>query len=70
MADRDATKKKMKSATDPDEVKYYDGLQAAIKILMNSVYGVFASSFYRFTDHKIGASITAYAWKNIKDIIT
>jgi DNA polymerase I len=70
MADRDATKKKMKSTTDPEEVKYYNGLQAAIKILMNSVYGVFASSFYRFTDQKIGASITAYARKNIKDIIT
>ncbi|WP_455392928.1 DNA-directed DNA polymerase [[Eubacterium] cellulosolvens] len=70
MEDREAIKKKMKSASDPEEVKYYDGLQAAIKILMNSVYGVFASSFYRFTDQKIGASITAYARKNIKDIIT
>ena len=70
MKDRDAAKHKMKSAKTPDEKKYYDGLQAAIKILMNSVYGVFASAFYRFTDQKIGASITAYARKNIKDIIT
>jgi DNA polymerase I len=69
MEDRDAAKQKMKSAKDPDEKRYYDGLQAAIKILMNSVYGVFASAFYRFTDPKIGASITAFARKNIKDII-
>jgi DNA polymerase I len=70
MADRNDAKQKMKAATDPDEIKYYDGLQAAIKILMNSVYGVFASAFYRFTDQKIGASITAFARKNIKDIIS
>ncbi len=70
MADREKTKQKMIEATDPEMVKYYDGLQAAIKILMNSVYGVFASQFYRFTDQKIGASITAFARKNIKDIIT
>ena len=69
MADRDSAKQKMKAATKPEEIQYYDGLQAAIKILMNSVYGVFASSFYRFTDQKIGASITAFARKNIKDII-
>ena len=70
MKDRDAAKHKMKSAKDPNEKRYYDGLQAAIKILMNSVYGVFASAFYRFTDPKIGAAITAFARKNIKDIIT
>ncbi len=69
MNDRESAKQKMKAATDPDEKRYYNGLQDAIKILMNSVYGVFASNFYRFTDPKIGASITAFARKNIKDII-
>jgi DNA polymerase I len=70
MKDRDDIKRKMASAGTADERKYYDGLQFAIKILMNAVYGVFASSFYRFTDQKIGSSITAFARKNIKDIIT
>ncbi len=69
MSDREAAKKRMKEAKNPDEKKYYNGLQEAIKILMNSVYGVFASDFYRFTDQRIGASITAFARKNIKDII-
>jgi DNA polymerase I len=69
MTDREAAKKKLKEAKEPDEKRYYNGLQEAIKILMNSVYGVFASNFYRFTDQRIGASITAFARKNIKDII-
>jgi DNA polymerase I len=69
MSDRDEAKLKMKGAKNEDEFKYYNGLQDAIKILMNSVYGVFASAFYRFTDPKIGESITAFGRKNIKDII-
>jgi DNA polymerase I len=36
---------------------------------MNSVYGVFASAFYRFTNQTIGASITAFARENIKGVI-
>ena len=44
-------------------------MQEAIKILMNSVYGVFASYFYRFTNLDIGASITAYAREYVKDIL-
>ncbi|MDD4307342.1 MAG: DNA polymerase domain-containing protein [Thermoplasmata archaeon] len=70
MKDRDDTKKKMKAAKTPEEKQYYDGLQAAIKVLMNAVYGVFASSFYRFTNPKIGASITAFARENTKSIIS
>ena len=69
MKARDDTKAKMKAAKTPEEVRYYDGLQAAIKVLMNSFYGVFASSFYRFTDRSIGSSITAYARERTKGII-
>ncbi|MEM2943558.1 MAG: DNA polymerase domain-containing protein [Methanomassiliicoccales archaeon] len=69
MKDRDEIKKKMKEAGSPDEYRYYDGLQGAIKVLMNAFYGVFASSFYRFTDRKIGGSITAFARETIKGII-
>lgn len=68
MKERDEVKKKMESA-DGKEKEYYDGLQSAIKILMNSFYGVFASSFYRFTDKRIGESITSFARKNIKNLI-
>ncbi|OPY34182.1 MAG: DNA polymerase [Methanomassiliicoccales archaeon PtaU1.Bin124] len=69
MKERDDTKKKMRQAQTKEEVLYYDGLQGAIKILMNSFYGVFASSFYRFTDKNIGSSITAFARETTKGII-
>lgn len=69
LADRDSIKRRMKEAETPEEQRYYDGLQAAVKVLMNAFYGVFASSFYRFTDRKIGSSITAFARETIKGII-
>jgi len=59
----------MREATEPQLREFYDGLQAAIKILMNAFYGVLASSFYRFNDPKVGASITAFARERIKGII-
>ncbi len=68
MDERDNVKEKMKHS-EGEERKYYKGLQDAIKILMNSFYGVFASSFYRFTDERIGESITAFARENIKRVI-
>jgi DNA polymerase I len=69
MDERAVTKKAMKDAKSPEEREYYNGLQEAIKILMNSFYGVLASSFYRFTDPKIGASITSFAREATKDLI-
>ncbi len=69
MAERDEIKSKMKKAKTDEEKDYFDGLQFAIKTLMNAVYGVFASAFYRFTNPKIGASITAFARENTKGII-
>ncbi len=68
MEERDEVKRKMKDSSGKD-VEYLDGLQSAIKVLMNSFYGVFASSFYRFTDPRIGESITAFARENIKTVI-
>ena len=59
MADRDEAKKLQAAAKTENEENYYKRVQEAIKILMNSVYGVFASYFYRFTNLDIGASITA-----------
>jgi DNA polymerase I len=69
MEERASTKRAMNDAKTPDEKDYYNGLQEAIKILMNSFYGVLASSFYRFTDPKIGASITAFSREATKDLI-
>jgi len=69
MRQRREVKAKLKTEASPDRKEYYDRLQFAIKILMNAFYGVLASSFYRFTNPQIGASITAFARENIKSII-
>jgi len=69
MKERDDIRRRMKTAS-PDEHHYLDGLQNAVKVLMNSFYGVFASSFYRFTDKNIGSSITAFARATVKGIIS
>ena len=72
MEERDRQKEAMKVArTKGDEITafFHDRLQFAVKILMNSFYGVFASSFYRFTHQDIGASITAWARSNIRGVI-
>ena len=69
MLERDRLKRLMKEAESEDEREYYRGLQEAVKILMNAFYGVFASSFYRFTDQRIGASITAFARETIQGVI-
>ncbi len=66
---REETKALAKRASTEEERRYYSGLQEAVKVLMNSVYGVFASSFYRFTDRSIGSSITAFARETVKSII-
>ena len=58
-----------RAAGDEAEAFLQDQLQYAIKILMNSFYGVFASNFYRFTHADLGASITEWARHNIRDII-
>jgi len=69
MERRDQLKKRAREAESKDEQRFYNGLQEAVKILMNSFYGVMASAFYRFTDRAIGESITAYARENIKKVI-
>ncbi len=58
-----------REASSPELATYYDGLQGAVKVLMNSFYGVLASSFYRFTRKEIGAAITAFARQAITSVI-
>ncbi len=69
MGERDRLKRELKAAKDEDARLYLDGLQNAVKILMNSFYGVLASSFYRFTNKEIGAAITAFARETTKSVI-
>ena len=69
LADRDHFRTLARNAPTPEVRQYYDGLQNAVKVLMNSFYGVLASSFYRFTDKAIGSAITAFAREAITSII-
>lgn len=72
MKDREEFKSKMKDAKKKDDretFEYYKGLQEAVKVLMNAIYGVFASSFYRFTNRDIGSSITAFARQSVQELI-
>ncbi len=69
LADRDRFRRESRAASSPELAQYYDGLQNAVKILMNSFYGVLASSFYRFTNKEIGAAITSFAREAITSII-
>lgn len=69
MSQRDVHKAGMRNASDEAQRSYHDQMQYAVKILMNSFYGVFASGFYRFTHRQLGESITAWARQNIKTII-
>ena len=72
MAQRDVHKAALKAAKQEGNVQqesFHDSMQYAVKILMNTFYGVFASGFYRFTPRDLGSSITAWARHNIKAII-
>ncbi len=69
MVQRQEIRRRMEEAKTEEEGEYHGRLQDAVKVLMNAFYGVMASSFYRFTDPKIGGSITAFARENIKEVI-
>jgi DNA polymerase I len=69
LTDRDRFRRAQAAGASDEIRQYYDGLQNAVKILMNSFYGVLASSFYRFTDKEIGAAITSFAREEITSII-
>jgi DNA polymerase I len=73
MAKRDEHKLALKHAKQEQDASaegFHDAMQYAVKILMNSFYGVFASGFYRFTHRDLGSSITAWARQNIKSVIS
>ena len=69
LAERARFRQAAQAAKSPEMREYYDGLQNAVKVLMNSFYGVLASSFYRFTNKDIGAAITAFGRDAITSII-
>lgn len=65
MKDRYYAKKEYKRTMDPK----WDRIQWAVKIQLNSLYGLFTSNFYRFTNRRIGETITAFAREEIQRLI-
>jgi len=61
MDERDKAKRKLKETGN----EYYNRLQDALKVLMNALYGVFGSDFYRFTNIGIAESTTTTARNTI-----
>ena len=56
--DRNASKKKMKSAKNDNEESIYDGEQLAVKLLMNSIYGFFGAAATGILPHVPTAMVT------------
>jgi len=57
--------KAQEGVNDPDRLKelkeleaYYDMLQQAKKLFLNSTYGAYLNSYFRFNDPRLGASVT------------
>jgi len=59
-------KRLMKKATDRIEEKSYNLMQAAVKVIMNSYYGVTTSPFFRLFRPQVGAAITHCGRRLIK----
>ncbi|MFB6132564.1 MAG: DNA-directed DNA polymerase, partial [Halanaeroarchaeum sp.] len=54
-------KKALRNEHDPDSTEYdvYDRQQAAVKVIMNSLYGVLGWERFRLYDKEMGAAVTA-----------
>ncbi len=54
-------KKSLRNANDPesDDYRLYDQQQAAVKVIMNSLYGVLGWERFRLYDKQMGAAVTA-----------
>jgi len=56
---RNNTRKKMKTITDKQLLKVYNGLQLSYKIIANSVYGQLSTTFCEFANSDVAESVTA-----------
>ncbi len=63
--ERNFAKGKYKETGDPA----WDRIQYSVKVLSNAFYGLVTSAFYRFTNKKIGESVTAFGREHLKNLI-
>ena len=61
LLDEREEKKRLRNRNDPDSDEYqlYDQQQAAVKVIMNSLYGVLGWERFRLYDKEMGAAVTA-----------
>jgi DNA polymerase I len=65
-----AAKKRVRSATDPFLRDYYQALQQAFKVLINSFYGYLGTSIHNFSDTALAAEVTRLGRETIRSMLT
>ena len=64
-----AAKKRVRSATDPFLRDYYQALQQAFKVLINSFYGYLGTSIHSFSDTALAAEVTRLGRETIRSML-
>ena len=62
-------KKKARTAPDESGRRYFDALQQAFKILINSFYGYLGTSIHHFSDPELAAEITRLGRETIRKMV-
>ncbi|RQW77889.1 MAG: DNA polymerase II [Geobacter sp.] len=64
-----AAKKRARSAQDPAEREYYQALQQAFKVLINSFYGYLGTTLHNFADTALAAEVTRLGRDTIRSML-
>ena len=65
-----AAKKNARSATEPASRDYYQALQQAFKVLINSFYGYLGATIHNFSDTALAAEVTRLGRETIRSMFT
>lgn len=64
-----AAKKRARTAADPAEREYYQALQQAFKVLINSFYGYLGTTIHNFSDTARAAEVTRLGRETIQSML-
>ena len=64
--ERKVVKKQMKNEKDPDVYDVLNGVQLAIKVSMNSIYGFTGATYGKLSEKKIASAVTALGRESIQ----
>jgi DNA polymerase elongation subunit (family B) len=65
-----AAKKRTRAATDASSRDYYQALQQAFKVLINSFYGYLGATIHNFSDTELAAEVTRLGRDTIRNMLT